>query len=126
MRIETVTCDGCGADLTVTSNMVDYRLLLASENKPGYGGGAYTAMGKYPAIGRDHHFCNLECMDHWRSREKRYASLFESKLDGWIGEKGTRTERSSSFPEPPPEIRKAWKDECRAAADAEFPMKHKG
>lgn len=37
MRFEKITCDGCGADLTTRSNSVDYRLVLYSEEKPGYG-----------------------------------------------------------------------------------------
>lgn len=37
MRFEKITCDGCGSDLTTRSNSVDYRLVLYSEEKPGYG-----------------------------------------------------------------------------------------
>lgn len=72
MKSEKVTCDGCGADLTTRANSVDYRLILASESKPGYGPGAYTDMMIYPAIERAHHFCGLSCLDRWRDRERHH------------------------------------------------------
>lgn len=73
MRSETVLCDGCGRDLTTRTNMIDYRLVLAAEEKPGGGSGIYTAMMICPPIDRPHHFCGLGCLDDWRAsvRAKR-------------------------------------------------------
>ena len=39
-----ITCDGCGNDLTTTSNCRDYRLALLNEDILS-GGGCVTAMG---------------------------------------------------------------------------------
>lgn len=71
MEDRKVTCDGCGADLTVRTNSVDYRLVLAAESKPGYGSGVYTDVMIYPPIDRPHHFCRLECLDKWRNLKER-------------------------------------------------------
>lgn len=65
MRTEKVVCDDCGEDLSTTTNSVDYRLLLKSESKPGYGSGFYTDMLITPAIDRPHHFCDLSCLRRW-------------------------------------------------------------
>jgi hypothetical protein len=65
-KIVKVTCDGCGADITTRSNSVDYRLVLKSESKPGYGSGSYTDMLIDPPVDRDYYFCGLRCLDLWR------------------------------------------------------------
>lgn len=62
----TITCDGCGIDLTYTGNSVDYRLRLTSETKGHpHDGGAVTDMMIYPAIERDQIFCDLRCLRRW-------------------------------------------------------------
>ncbi len=122
MRFEKVTCDGCGDDLTTRSNCVDYRLVLASESKPGYGAGCYTAMMIYPAIKRTHHFCDLKCLDHWRNREQHYDKLWKKCWDTWVAEKGKTHGNWSSYPEMPDDVRAAHDAEFRAAALAEFPL----
>jgi hypothetical protein len=71
MRETKVTCDGCGHDLSVRTNSVDYRLVLQSESKPGSGDGFYTDMVIYPSVDRAYHFCALECLDRWRDRERK-------------------------------------------------------
>ena len=129
MRISKVTCDGCGRDLTSRTNMVDYRLRLTSEDKPGYGAGAYTAMGIYPSIDRDFHFCALRCLDHWRSRENHEAALWKSFYDKWKEEHGTNHDNGRggvyySTPGTPDELHKRNKIEFAAAALEAFPMDH--
>lgn len=129
MRITTVTCDGCGNDLTTRTNIVDYRLVLAPEDMPGYGAGAYTAMGKYPAVDRAHHFCGLRCLDQWSDHRRLYDKLRKEKSDKWadehgkvIGTAGLNNRPLRSYPAPPDEVQTAWHAECEAAADAEFPL----
>jgi hypothetical protein len=69
-----VKCDGCDADLTFTGNCEDWYLVLGNESKRpwyqehGYAGGAVTSMAMYPPVNRTHHFCNLRCLDKWRSQ----------------------------------------------------------
>lgn len=66
MRTSTVTCDGCGFDLTYTHNSVDYRLRLASEAKPIYpDAGVVADMFISSSIDCDKHFCRLDCMERW-------------------------------------------------------------
>lgn len=124
MREEKVTCDGCGADLTTRSNSVDYRLVLASESKPGYGPGAYTDMMKYPPVDRTHHFCNLACLDHWRSHENCYAKLMSERWAQWKNEHGREDDdgRVRSYPCPPGETSDGWKTSARKEADKQFPL----
>lgn len=60
----TLTCDGCGNDLSRSSNCEDYRLRLANEHVPSVGG-CVTAMGAYPAIKHDVYFCEVACLRKW-------------------------------------------------------------
>jgi hypothetical protein len=123
MRTERVTCDGCGADLTTRTNMVDYRLVLASESKPGHGEGFYTAMGIYPTINRAHHFCGLACLDLWRDRERHSNKLVGANFNKWRAAHETvHPGGMRSYTEPPEETRKAWCDEARAAALEAYPL----
>lgn len=124
MKTEEVTCDGCGADLTTRTNSVDYRLVLASESKPGRGAGFYTDMMKYPPVKRTHHFCTLSCLDHWRDRERHCNDLWRAWMDKWKEEHGTKREdgRIQSYPGVPEETRKACVAEFEAAALEAFPM----
>ena len=109
MKTEKVTCDGCGADLTRRTNSVDYRLVLASESKPGHGSGFYTDMMIYPAIQRAHHFCDLACLDHWRGRERKYNALWREDRDSRATKVGDRVYSYTELSE-----------EDRAVKDAEF------
>lgn len=59
-----ILCDGCGNDLSETSNCVDYRLALSNEAVPNYSNFA-TLMGVSPAIKRDAHFCGVDCLRSW-------------------------------------------------------------
>lgn len=73
MKTVEIKCDTCESDLTYKSNMVDYRLVLGSEEKPGDGhGGAYTAMMIYPPVDRTHHFCGLVCLAKWLEPQMDY------------------------------------------------------
>jgi hypothetical protein len=124
MRTEKVKCDGCGADLTVRTNIEDYRLVLASESKPGYGAGVYTCMGAYPPVERAHHFCGLDCLDLWSDRRRLRAKLRGERLDQWREEHGTRKDgRIFSWPGPPRDVSATWDSEAHAAALAAFPFK---
>jgi hypothetical protein len=127
MRVEKVTCDGCGHDLTTRTNSVDYRLVLASESKPGYGPGVYTDMGIYPAVERAHHFCDLACLDRWRGRANHKMALWKACYAKWQEEHGTRHEGLNgasywAYPGMPEETRKANDAEFEAAALEAFPM----
>jgi hypothetical protein len=122
MREEKVTCDGCGHDLTTRSNSVDYRLVLASESKPGYGAGAYTDMMISSPLEREHHFCGLDCLDHWRARERHEGALWKEWWDKWKEEKGTKTRNCFSYPSPPKETLSANGSQFKAAALEAFPM----
>ncbi len=122
-KLVTVTCDGCGADLTTRSNSVDYRLVLSSESKPGYGGGAYTDMMIYPPVDRDYYFCRLGCLDHWRAREKHREAAQKERFDEWSAKNGTKLgEGWTSYPNLPQEEIKRWHTEAEASALAAFPM----
>lgn len=130
MRIETVTCDGCGSDLTTRTNSVDYRLVLAPESKPGHGDGFYTAMMIYPPLERTHHFCRLDCLDLWRDRQRYLGSLWNEWWEKWREEKGVAImgldeERCGTAfeEEPSEELRTSLRKEYEAAALAKFPMK---
>lgn len=123
MRIEKVTCDGCDSDLTTRTNSEDYRLVLANESKPGSGSGFYTCMPISPSLRRSHHFCDLNCLDHWRDRELLYGELLSKKAIEWREQKGTREHAGAfSYPDVPPEIKETWLSECRAAANEKFPL----
>lgn len=123
MREEKVVCDACGKDLTVRTNCVDYRLVLGSESKPGYGTGFYTSMGIYPPVDRTYHFCALKCLDLWRDHERLYAKLRKEKSDQWAETHGTKHEGGMrSYPVPPDDVQAAWESECRAVAAGAFPL----
>lgn len=124
MRVEKITCDGCGGDLTTRTNSVDYRLVLAAESKPGYGAGAYTDMMIYPPVDRAHHFCGIGCLDRWRDRAKHKAALWKQWWDKWKDEKGTKAAagRFSSYPSPPGELTDAAEIEFEESAMTAYPM----
>lgn len=124
MQTTEIICDGCGADLTTRTNCVDYRLVLASESKPGYGSGVYTSMMIYPPVERTHHFCNLGCLDLWRDRSRHYSKLWQEWNDKWQDENGTKDEtgRVRSYPCPPQELTDPLKIEFEQVALAAFPM----
>lgn len=66
----SVTCDGCGNDLTSTSNCVDWRLALVNERLPIASGVAtVTSMGVYPATMQDGYFCGVDCLRSWLDKE---------------------------------------------------------
>lgn len=119
MRFEKVTCDACERDLTTRTNIEDYRLVLASESKPGYGGGAYTAMGIYPAVNRTHHFCGLQCLDLWRDREKHKAKLWSAFHDSRRTDLGGGVSTSPNLPR---EEREQKESEFAKASLEAFPM----
>lgn len=120
-----VTCDGCGRDITTRSNMVDYRLVLAAEDKPGYGNGAYTAMHISPPIDCAHYFCGLGCLDHWRAREHHLAASWKAWSDEWRMRNGTQMAPGVwSYSAAPDEERAVKKVEFEGAALAAFPMKY--
>jgi len=123
MRRETVTCDGCGFDLSVRTNSVDYRLVLDSEGKPGHGAGFYTDMLVYPPVARSFHFCGLECLDRWRARELYRSTLSRDWWDRWKSDNGTMIDGViRSYPLPKDDERKVREAEFEAAALAAFPM----
>lgn len=121
-----INCDGCGHDLTYTGNCVDYRLVLGNESKPTYPGArAVTAMGISPPVDRAHHFCGLDCLDHWRDRARHRNKLWQDWHEQWKSEHGHKSAdgRVMSWPSPPEERRKELAAEFEAAALAAFPMR---
>lgn len=66
MKTTKVTCDGCGRDLSNTTNSDDKRLLLTVESVPNHSESS-TAMYCPSPINRDKHFCGLSCIDKWRA-----------------------------------------------------------
>lgn len=126
MRIETVTCDGCGADITTRSNSVDYRLVLGSESKPGHGAGFYTAMMISPAIDRAFHFCDLGCLDHWSGRRRHRDQLSAEWWETWKREHGSTDQsgRCFSYPSPPNDVIEPARAQFEADALAAFPISH--
>jgi hypothetical protein len=120
-----ITCDGCGADLTSTGNCVDYRLALRNESMPTRGG-FVTAMGKYPAMDNNAHFCGLACLDLWTDRRRHYDALMSKWWEAWKDEHGTKSAdgRITSYPGSPPADRDERIAEFEAAALAAFPMEN--
>ena len=122
MKTVEIKCDACGCDLTVRTNSMDYRLVLAAESKPGYGSGTYTDMMIWPPVDRAYHFCDLTCLDKWRDRERHKNKLRANWLDEWKKEHGTwENGRCRSYPSPPDEGRAEREAEYQAAALAAFP-----
>jgi len=70
-RTSEVHCDKCGADITYTSNSVDYRVVLGSEGKSpwyqkeGLSGGVMTEVMIYDPFPQLRHFCNEVCLAIW-------------------------------------------------------------
>ena len=63
-----IKCDNCEADLSTTTNSIDYRLHLHDE-KMASQGGVVTDMMKYPNLkDGDCHFCWLGCLKMWVSK----------------------------------------------------------
>jgi len=124
VKLVKVTCDGCGNDLSTRTNVEDYRLVLHSESKPGYGSGFYTLMGISPPIDREHHFCGVGCLDHWRDHKRLFGRLMKDRWDAWIAahKRESADGRISSYPSPPNEEREQWVKECQEAADKDFPL----
>jgi hypothetical protein len=123
-KIVKVTCDGCGHDLTTRSNCVDYRLVLSSESKPGYGTGVYTAMALSPPVDRSYYFCDLECLDYWRARENHKNKLWRDWNRKWVEDNCiSRCDdgRCISWPEAPEETQAACEVEFESAAISAFP-----
>lgn len=124
MKLVTVTCDGCGCDLSTRTNVEDYRLVLRSESKLGSGSGVYTLMAISPPIDREHHFCGVGCLDHWRDHKRLFGRLMKERWDAWIAahERKSADGRMSSYPSPPNEERENWAKECQEAASKGFPL----
>lgn len=59
-----ITRDACGADLTTSTNSVDWRLALVNEPIPPAGGNVTAAM-KYRVIEGDRYFCGIPCLREW-------------------------------------------------------------
>lgn len=119
MRTTEIKCDKCGKDLTYTGNCEDYYLTLGSAPKVGRGN-FRTLMAVTPPIDREHHFCNLACLDKWRDGERMFDSLMATKWEIWKREHGTSEFGGAvkSYPSPGEDIYAAWVAECRAAANA--------
>lgn len=123
-----ITCDGCGADLTSTGNCVDYRLALTNQSIPTTGG-FVTAMGKYPAMDSNAHFCGLACLDLWTDRRRYCDGLHATWWKEWKEKYGTTHDNGTgstftSYSSPPDIERDARAAQFKAAALEAFPMEN--
>lgn len=124
-----IICDECLSDLTYTGNCEDYYLVLTVGSKApwfaaeGHSGGFLTAMAIRKPIDGTRHFCDLKCMDGYRDRERAYDVFLTQHWNAWKKEHGEKDDngRVFSYPGPPEETHKGWKDESAAAALAKFP-----
>ena len=64
MKVEKITCDYCEKDLTETGKTPKYRLSLRAEELP-HNTAMIHAVMIHPPISREHHLCNLGCLDKW-------------------------------------------------------------
>ena len=108
MKTERITCDGCGADLKPPRR---YWLSLHPE-------GVHRA----GAIMRDHHFCELGCLDQWRSRGQHIALAWHEWRESRVVVRGNLR----CHPPPTEEERAEVAAEFEAAALAAFPMRRVG
>lgn len=122
-RTTEIICDGCGADLTYTGNCEDYYLVVKSASKLSRGG-FVTEMAKYPPIKREHDFCDLVCLDHWRARRHHFEALSRDWWNSWKAEHGTKDAngRIFSYPEAPRQLVAERNEEFEATALAAYPM----
>lgn len=60
-KTTNIICDGCGKDITRTTNCEDYLLCLDNRSMPTVGG-IVTAMGAYPVLERDYYVCSVRCL----------------------------------------------------------------
>jgi len=62
MKVLTITCDHCGADLSVVDSGFDeYRIALSVEKVRNTSNTRY-ATDFPPPLSREHHFCNMNCL----------------------------------------------------------------
>jgi|CXWL01.1.fsa_nt_gi hypothetical protein len=124
MKLVNITCDGCGDGLTEAGNCVDYRLALNVENIPSRGG-FVTAVGRYPPLMCDHHFCGTACLDQWSDRRRLKDKLWRKCMDEHRENHGFRSEDGQiiSYPMIPDDERETNEKAFEATALDAFPMK---
>lgn len=59
-----INCDFCESDLSITSNAVDYKLVLKNELIPSEAE-AVTLKMVHPILERNKHFCGIDCLKRW-------------------------------------------------------------
>jgi hypothetical protein len=103
MRTTEIKCDQCGADVTYTSNFVDYRIVLGSEGKShlreGKSGGVLTDVNIPDPFPKAHHFCNEECLAVWVINEYPDASAAygrQQKHRTWLAEKEAKARKEKA------------------------------
>ena len=64
MEKHETTCDGCGKDLTITCNYVDYRIVLFSQSIPSWDG-VVTDFNIENPLPQNKHFCGMRCLLGW-------------------------------------------------------------
>lgn len=75
MKESKVICDGCGENITATSNCEGWRLSLVVQSKipqwklEGRSHGFVTLMAVPLPLDRPKDFCGLSCLDKWRAKE---------------------------------------------------------
>ena len=66
--MDSVKCDSCGADISCSTNSVDYRLRLMNVELPPCSN-SVTDMMIHPPISRNCDFCGIGCLRKWVIQE---------------------------------------------------------
>lgn len=64
MKVVKITYDHCLSDITYTSNYIDFRIVLDSEQKASLSG-AVTSMHIDDPLPKPKHFCHSQCLKKW-------------------------------------------------------------
>lgn len=64
MRHETIICDFCNLDITVSSGARSFRIFLASQSIP-HAGGIVLDVAIPDPLPQDKHFCSMKCLKEW-------------------------------------------------------------
>jgi hypothetical protein len=124
MRV-SVTCDGCGRDITYTGNSVDYRLVLACEDKPlAPGLTCVTDMGIARPIDRTHRFCRLSCLYTWTNRNNAFDGMVRAFREQWNSANSENLGGTRAYRTIPRDLLDEKKAEFTAEALRLFPMPH--
>lgn len=104
-----IICDGCAKNISARAKQ-DRRIVLTCDVARGIG-----AFGRRPEEDSLYHFCDLQCLDFWRRRDRAAASLW-AKWRQKLRDEGT-------VEEPTPEEMDKRVAEFHLASLESYPMK---